>query len=155
LEDQLRQSQKMEAIGCLAGGIAHDFNNLLTVIKGYSELMLEELELADPLYCEVDEIKKAADRAASLTRQLLAFSRQQVLAPRVLDLNSVIHNMDRLLHRLLGEGIELTTSLQSDLCHTKADPGQIEQVVMNLAVNARDAMPNGRQLTIETANEEI
>ena len=155
LEDQLRQAQKMEAIGRLAGGIAHDFNNLLTVIKGYSELMLEELELADPLHGEVEEVKKAADRAASLTRQLLAFSRQQVLAPRVLDLNIVIHNMERLLHRLLGEDIELTTGLEPTLGHTKADPGQIEQVVMNLAVNARDAMPNGGKLTIETMNVEL
>ena len=155
LEDQLRQSQKMEAIGRLAGGIAHDFNNLLTVIKGYSELMLEGLELADRLHPEVEEIKKAADRAASLTRQLLAFSRQQVLAPRVLDLNSVIQNMDRLLHRLVGEDTELTMRLESDLGHTKADPGQIEQVVMNLVVNARDAMPNGGQLTIETTNVEF
>lgn len=155
LEDQLRHSQKMEAIGRLAGGIAHDFNNLLTVIKGYSELVLEELEVADPLRCEVEEVQKAADRAASLTRQLLAFSRQQVLAPRVLDLNQVIRNMDRLLHRLLGDDIDLTINLDPNLGRAKTDPGQIEQVVMNLAVNARDAMPKGGKLTIETVNLEL
>jgi two-component system, cell cycle sensor histidine kinase and response regulator CckA len=152
LEEQLRQSQKMEAVGRLAGGIAHDFNNLLTVIKGYSDLLLEEFKPADPLRNEVDEIRKAADRAASLTRQLLAFSRQQVLAPKVLDLNSVVGNMDRLLRRLLGADIDLQTSLANALGRVKADPGQIEQVIMNLAVNARDAMPKGGKLTVETAN---
>jgi PAS domain S-box-containing protein len=155
LEEQLRQAQKMEAVGRLAGGVAHDFNNLLTVIKGYSELMLEELDCADPLRTEVDEIKKAADRAASLTRQLLAFSRQQVLAPKVLDLNSVVQNMDKLLRRLLGEDVVLSSVLGADLGRVKADPGQIEQVIMNLAVNARDAMPNGGKLTIESANVEL
>lgn len=155
LEDQLRQSQKMEAVGRLAGGIAHDFNNLLTVIKGYSELMLDDLDSADPLRHEVDEVKKAADRAASLTRQLLAFSRQQVLAPKILDLNVVVHNMDKLLHRLLGEDVDLFTVLEPGLGRVKADPGQIEQVLMNLAVNARDAMPQGGKLTVETANVDL
>jgi CheY-like chemotaxis protein len=145
----------MEAVGRLAGGIAHDFNNLLTVMKGYSELMLDELDTADPLRTEVDEIKKAADRAAALTRQLLAFSRQQVLAPKILDLNSVVGNMDKLLRRLLGEDIDLFTVLEPGLARVKADPGQLEQVLMNLAVNARDAMPSGGKLTVETANVDL
>jgi signal transduction histidine kinase/ActR/RegA family two-component response regulator len=155
LEEQLRQAQKMEAVGRLAGGVAHDFNNLLTVIKGYSELMLEELDNAHPLRTEVDEIKKAADRAASLTRQLLAFSRQQVLAPKVLDLNLIVQNMDKLLRRLLGEEVILTSVLAPTLGRVKADPGQVEQVIMNLAVNARDAMPKGGKLTIETSNVDL
>jgi nitrogen-specific signal transduction histidine kinase/ActR/RegA family two-component response regulator len=155
LEEQLRQSQKMEAVGRLAGGVAHDFNNLLTVIRGYSELMLEEFADSDPLRDEVEEIKKAADRASGLTRQLLAFSRQQVLAPKVLDLNIVVGNMERLLKRLLGENIRLGSSLANELGRVKADPGQIEQVIMNLAVNAKDAMPRGGKLTIETANADL
>ncbi|MBI2678564.1 MAG: PAS domain S-box protein [Candidatus Koribacter versatilis] len=152
LEEQLRQSQKMEAVGRLAGGVAHDFNNLLTVIKGYSELMLDQLSTADPMRAEVEEIERAADRAASLTRQLLAFSRQQVLAPKVIDLNAVVSNMDKLLKRLLGEDIDLFAVLDQKIGAVRADPGQIEQVIMNLAVNARDAMPKGGKLTVETSN---
>jgi two-component system cell cycle sensor histidine kinase/response regulator CckA len=155
LEDQLRQSQKMEAVGRLAGGVAHDFNNLLTVIKGYTELMLEHFGESDPLRNELDEIRKAADRAAALTRQLLAFSRQQVLAPKVLDLNTVVSNMDKLLRRLLGADIDLQTRLDPQIGRIKADPSQIEQVIMNLAVNARDAMPIGGKLTILTANVDL
>ncbi len=155
LELQLMQSQKMEAVGRLAGGVAHDFNNLLTVIKGYGELMLEELKANDPMRSEVEEIQKAADRAASLTRQLLAFSRRQVLAPKIIDLNSVVANMDKLLRRLLGEDVEFHTVLDPNLGRVKADPGQIEQVIMNLAVNARDARPSGGKLTIETKNLDL
>jgi two-component system cell cycle sensor histidine kinase/response regulator CckA len=155
LEDQLRHSQKMEAVGRLAGGIAHDFNNLLTVIKGYSDLMLSEVRPGERMRNEVEEIRKAADRAAALTRQLLAFSRRQVLEPRVLDLNSVVNNMDRLLRRLIGDDVEFYTALEPQLGTVKADPGQIEQVIMNLAVNARDAMPTGGRLTVETANVEL
>ena len=152
LEDQLRHAQKMEAVGRLAGGVAHDFNNLLTVIKGYSELMLTQLVEADAMRSEVEEIRKAADRAATLTRQLLAFSRRQVLAPKVLDLNAVVLNMDKLLRRLLGEDVELACNFAPDLGRVKADPGQIEQVIMNLAVNARDAMPQGGRMLIQTSN---
>lgn len=152
LEEQLRQSQKMEAVGRLAGGVAHDFNNLLTVIKGYSELMLDQVKESDPLRPELEEVKKAADRAAALTRQLLAFSRKQVLAPKVLDLNFVISNLEKLLKRLLGEDVRLTVTLDASLGRVKADPGQTEQVIMNLAVNARDAMPGGGTLTITTEN---
>jgi signal transduction histidine kinase/ActR/RegA family two-component response regulator len=152
LEDQLRQSQKMEAVGQLAGGVAHDFNNLLTVIKGNTQLLLEKVEPGDPRRSGLEQIQKAADRAASLTSQLLAFSRKQVVAFRVLDLNGVLSNMVQLLHRLLGEHIELRVMNAQNLGRVKADPGQIEQIVMNLALNARDAMPEGGRLTIETAN---
>jgi PAS domain S-box-containing protein len=152
-EAQLRQSQKMEAVGRLAGGVAHDFNNLLTVIRGYSELILSRLAPGDPTYREMEEVKKAADRAAGLTGQLLAFSRRQFVSTKVMDLNAVIMNMDGMLRRLLGEDIiELCADLDQPLGSIKADPGQIEQVIMNLAVNARDAMPSGGRLTIETRN---
>jgi two-component system, cell cycle sensor histidine kinase and response regulator CckA len=151
-EEQLRQWQRVEAIGRLAGGVAHDFNNLLMTIKGCSELLLGAFDRRDPRREEVEEILKAADRATSLTRQLLAFGRRQVLQPQVLDLNAVVMNMDRMLRRLIGEDVQLITSLDSDLWSVKVDPGMIEQVVMNLAVNSRDAMPNGGKLTIETTN---
>ncbi|HWX53109.1 MAG TPA: ATP-binding protein, partial [Verrucomicrobiae bacterium] len=155
LEEQLRQSQKMEAVGRLAGGIAHDFNNLLTVVKGYSELMLQDMQEEHPLRLDVHEIKKAADRAVGLTRQLLAFSRRQMMEARVLDLNAVIVNMDKLLRPLLREDIEQVFVLQPHLGSIKADPGQIEQVIMNLAVNSRDAMPKGGRLTIETSEADV
>lgn len=155
-EAQLRQAQKMEAVGRLAGGVAHDFNNLLTVIRGYSELLLSRLPSADPMRKDMEEIKKAADRATGLTRQLLAFSRRQFIAAKVLDLNALVANMDGMLRRLLGEDIvELCAELDSQVGAIKADPGQIEQVIMNLAVNARDAMPKGGRLTIETKNVTI
>ena len=151
-EEQLRQWQRVEAIGRLAGGVAHDFNNLLMTIKGCSELLLGGLDQSDPRRDEVEEIRKAAERATALTRQLLAFGRRQVLQPQVLDLNEVVANMDRMLQRLIGEDIQLLTVLDRELWPVKVDPGQIEQVIMNLAVNARDAMPGGGKLTIETAN---
>jgi two-component system, cell cycle sensor histidine kinase and response regulator CckA len=155
LEEQLRQAQKMEAIGQLTGGIAHDFNNMLTVIIGYSELILQKLKADDPLRSEVEQVKEAGVRASLLTRQLLAFSRKQVLQPKVLDLNAVLTNMDRMLQRLIGENIDLVTMPSPGLGRVHADPGQIEQIIMNLAVNARDAMPGGGKLTIETANAEL
>jgi two-component system, cell cycle sensor histidine kinase and response regulator CckA len=151
LEAQLRQAQKMEAVGRLAGGIAHDFNNLLTAISGYSEFLIDGEE-DERLRRHAEEIKKAAARAAALTGQLLAFSRRQVLQPRVLDLNDVVGDMDMMLRRLIGEDVELVTMLDPDLACVRADPTQIEQVIVNLAVNARDAMPHGGSVTIETSN---
>ncbi|MBI4465640.1 MAG: PAS domain S-box protein [Acidobacteria bacterium] len=155
LQAQFLQAQKMEAVGRLAGGVAHDFNNLLNVIGGYSELLLPHLPAEDSSRRYVTEIQKASGRAASLIRQLLAFSRKQVLQPKTLDLNDVIAELSKMLHRLIGEDIQLTTILQPKLGCVEADPSQVEQVVMNLAVNARDAMPKGGTFTIETANAEL
>jgi len=155
LEAQLHQAQKMEAVGKLAGGIAHDFNNLLTIITGYTQLLLNRLGQEDPLVSDIQEIKKAGDRAAALTQQLLAFSRRQVLIPKVVDLNGIVANMETMLQRLIGEDIHLVTVLDPALSRVKADPGQLEQVIMNLVVNARDAMPKGGKLTIETTNHDI
>jgi PAS domain S-box-containing protein len=155
LERQLRQAQKMEAVGQLAGGIAHDFNNLLGVIIGYSEILELKLGPDDPLRSKADQIKEAGKRAAALTRQLLAFSRKQVLEPKVLDLNTIVADTLGMLQRLIGEDIELVADVARELGRVKADRGQIEQVIMNLAVNARDAMPCGGKLTISTANVQI
>src|SRR6478736_3499410 len=151
-EDQLRQAQKMEAVGRLAGGIAHDFNNLLSVILSYSDLILAELKPPDPLLSDVEEVRKAAMRAAELTRQLLVFSRQQVVAAKVLDLNEVVSSVDRMVTRILGEDIELVSLRGNHLGRVLADRNNVEQVIMNLVVNARDAMPIGGKLTIETGN---
>ncbi len=151
-EEQLRQSQKLEGVGQLAGGIAHDFNNLLTVITGFSALAMRGLQPEDPLLANLEEIKKAGDRAASLTRQLLAFSRRQVLQPKILNLDSVVSEMEKMLRRLIGEHIDLRAVLEPNLGSVKADPGQIEQIILNLAVNARDSMAEGGKLTIETDN---
>jgi two-component system cell cycle sensor histidine kinase/response regulator CckA len=155
MEEMLLQAQKMEAVGKLAGGVAHDFNNLLGVILGYTELLLERLGPDDGQRKDIEEIQKAGERAALLTRQLLAFSRKQVLQPKVLDLNAVVAGAEKLLQRLIGEDIELLVLLNPALGPVKADSGQIEQIIMNLAVNARDAMPTGGKLTVETSNVEL
>jgi len=155
LQKQLYQAQKMEAVGRLTGGIAHDFNNLLTIIKGYSQLGLIGLKENNSLKGNIGEIYKASERATDLTRQLLAFSRNQIMEMKVLDLNFLLHNLDKMLRRAIGEDIELVSILADDLGRVKADPGQIEQVIMNLVVNARDAMPSGGKLTIETANVQL
>ncbi|MHB8066877.1 MAG: ATP-binding protein [Desulfobaccales bacterium] len=152
LEDQLAQAQKMEAVGLLAGGMAHDFNNLLTAISGYSEIMMLDLSENDPLRRHAEEIMNAAEHGASLTNQLLAFSRKQILQPRVIDFNHIVTDMDKMLRRLIGEDIDLVTCCSEELGLVKADPGQIEHILMNLVVNARDAMPQGGKLTIETAD---
>jgi len=155
LEDQLRQAQKMEAVGMLTGGVAHDFNNLLTIITGYSQLILNKLSKDDPHRHSVEQIVKAADRAGELTRQLLVFSRRRTLQPKVLDLNQLVTSLSTMLRRLMGEDIELRLALGADGGRVYADPGQIEQVLMNLAANSRDAMPKGGILTIETAGVEV
>jgi len=155
LEQQLHQAQKMEAVGRLAGGIAHDFNNLLTAIGGYSELLLSRLGPGDPLRREAEEIRRAGGRAASLTTQLLAFSRRQMLQPKVVDANAILAETQSMLGRLIGEDVELLTRPARDLWHVRADPGQLQQVIVNLAVNARDAMPEGGRLTIETRNAKV
>jgi two-component system cell cycle sensor histidine kinase/response regulator CckA len=152
LEEQLRQSQKMDAVGRLAGGVAHDFNNLLMVINGYTEVLLEQLEKGSAMHHKVQSIQQAADRAATLTRQLLAFSRKQLLELKVVDVNTVIGDMERLLRPLIGENIELVTRLSSEAGHTRADAGQLEQVIMNLVVNAKDAMPEGGKLTVQSSD---
>jgi len=152
LEDQFRQAQKMEAVGRLAGGVAHDFNNLLMVISGYAEVILAELNLEHPLYDKARSIQQASDRATTLTRQLLAFSRKQLLELKVVDVNAIVADMERLLRPLIGENVELITRLASEAGFTRADAGQLEQVLMNLVVNAKDAMPGGGRLAIETQN---
>ncbi len=155
LEAQLRHAQKMESIGRLAGGIAHDFNNMLTAILSHCENLANDLGPADPHHRDVEEIGAVASRAASLTRQLLAFSRREAARPLVLDLNALVKEIERLIQRLIGEDVELITDLEPNLGEVKADPGQIEQLIVNLAVNARDAMPTGGQLIIETRNADL
>ncbi len=155
LEAQFRQAQKMEAVGRLAGGVAHDFNNLLTVITGYSELLLQKIEKESPLHGEVEEIKRAGERAASLTQQLLAFSRKQIIEPKVVHLDHLIAEMHKMLTRLIGEEIDLQVATGKSLGSVKVDPGQFHQILMNLVVNARDAMPDGGKIVIETANVDL
>jgi PAS domain S-box-containing protein len=149
---QLQQSQKLEAVGQLAGGVAHDFNNMLTAIIGYTDLSLRRVGLEDSIRRNLEQTRKAAERAASLVRQLLAFSRKQILEPKILDLNDVVKDMHKMLTRLIGENIQLATRLETNLGSVKADPCQVEQIIVNLVVNARDAMPRGGKVTIETAN---
>src|SRR5579859_284557 len=155
LETQLQQSRKMEAVGRLAGGIAHDFNNLLTIISGYTELALSRQNLPSEAHADIERIENASGRAAALVRQLLAFSRKQVLQPKILDLNKIVLNLDSLLRRLMDERIEMVTRVKDDLGKVKADPAQVEQVIMNLVVNARDAMPEGGRLVVETCNTDL
>jgi signal transduction histidine kinase/CheY-like chemotaxis protein len=155
LEDQYRQAQKMEAVGQLAGGVAHDFNNLLSVIIGYASILVEDLKVGDPMRASIEEILKAGERATELTRQLLAFSRQQMLRPRVVDLNQILSGLEKMLGRLLGENMNLSLLTSHTLGRVLADPGQVEQVILNLAVNARDAMQNGGNISLETANVEL
>jgi CheY-like chemotaxis protein len=152
MQAQLLQAQKMEAVGRLAGGVAHDFNNVLTTINGYSEILMRCLEQGDPMVKSLEQIYRAAQHAASLTHQLLAFSRRQVVQPKVLDLGAVVADMDKMLQRVIGEDVELVMVRTPGLAYIKADLGQMEQVIMNLAVNARDAMPHGGKLTIKTGN---
>ena len=152
LEEQLVHAQKMEAVGRLAGGVAHDFNNMLTAISGYNQMVLDELRPGDPLRDYAEEIAKAAGRAGAITRQLLVFSRRQMLEPRIISVNAVISQIEKMLHRLLGEDIRLTLDLQEDVANIKADPNQLEQAIVNLAVNARDAMPTGGQIFLQSAN---
>ncbi|MBW2000647.1 MAG: response regulator, partial [Deltaproteobacteria bacterium] len=154
LEEQLQHSQKMEAVGLLAGGIAHDFNNLLTTILGNAQLAMMEIDRGMPLYEELEEIKRAGEKAADLTRRLLAFSRKEIRQPKVLDINKLVGEMEKMLRRLIGEDVELETILEPGLWSVYADPSQVEQVIMNLAVNSREAMPKGGKLTIQTANVE-
>jgi signal transduction histidine kinase len=155
LEEQFHQAQKMEAVGRLAGGLAHDFNNFLGAINGYCQTMLNTLDRADPTRAWLEEIKKAGDQAASLMRELLVFSRQQVLVPQILDLNEVVAGVENMLRHLIGDGVDLVTLRGPALWQVKADPARIKQVIVNLAVNARDAMPEGGRLTIETSNVEL
>jgi nitrogen-specific signal transduction histidine kinase/ActR/RegA family two-component response regulator len=155
LENQLLQARKMEAVGRLAGGVAHDFNNLLTIIKGYVEMALQRCMDRPDLHGDIRRIENAADRAVNLVRQLLAFSRKQVLRPKILDLNAIVVNLDQLLRRLMNENIEMKTFVSKDVGAIKADPGQIEQVIMNLVVNARDALPGGGRILIETSNVDL
>jgi two-component system cell cycle sensor histidine kinase/response regulator CckA len=155
MAEQLRLAQKMEAVGQLAGGVAHDFNNLLTAILGYSQILAPELRGNPEHFSAIEEIRKAGERAAGLTRQLLAFSRKQMLELRVLDLNEIVHHIQEMLSRLIGEDIQVVMNLDPALGTVRADAGQIEQVIMNLAVNARDAMPRGGQISLETANVEL
>src|SRR5437762_10116696 len=151
----LEQAQKMEAIGRLAGGVAHDFNNLLAVISGYSDLLLESVGSSDPNRAKLEQIKREANSAASLTRQLLMFSRQQVIQPVILDINQIIANTEKMVRRLIKENIEFTVTLDPTLDRVNADSGQIEQIILNLVVNARDALPTGGKLCIQTSNVRV
>jgi len=155
LEERLLQAQKMEAVGRLAGGVAHDFNNMLTVIAGYNRMILDELSPLDPLRGCAEEVLKAADRAGALTKQLLAFSRRQIMQPCVMNVNTAVEHTEKMLRRLIGEDVELVLSLREDIGNIKADPNHIEQAIVNLALNARDAMPKGGRITLETANAHL